>query len=88
MQRCVMSKNRKGTLRLFGHVNVNGKTNWKRSRKTWHDQMNQITEPGHVKSRNKRRVDMYVCDDLGNFLNMGIHILNMGRCGCQDRVDW
>ena len=88
----VMDRIKKGTLRWFGHVErmneersvkriydakVNGRRSRGRPRKTWHDQVNQILESGHVKSQNNRRVCMRRCMNV-----------NEARSVCQDRVIW
>jgi len=84
----VIGKIKKGTLRLFRHVeqmndkrsvrriygaNVNGRRSRGRPRKTWHNQVIQILQSGHVRSRNNRRECMNV---------------NEARSVCQDRVVW
>jgi hypothetical protein len=88
----IIDKIKKGLLRWFGHVErMNGERTTKRiydasmpgyrsrgrPRKTWHDQVKQILESGHVKSRNNRRACMRRCMNVEE-----------AKIVCQDRVVW
>ena len=88
----IMNKIMKGSLRWFGHMermdegrmvkklyasDVVGKRSRGRPRKTWHDQINQSLDVGHVRSRNNRRACMI----------RGMNV-EEARIVCQDRRVW